>query len=192
MSENGAEGAPARPARARRIKFLIPALVFIGLAVGLGLGLSKDPSVVPSALIDKPVPEFDLPPVLGTELGLASEDLRTGAVSLVNVFASWCGPCRAEHPLLMKLAEDGTVVLFGINYKDRPEDARAWLDQLGDPFERIGADLDGRVGIDWGVYGVPESFIVDATGRIRYKHVGVLTAKDLEGTILPLLESLRP
>ena len=192
MDENGAESPPAGPAGARRLKFLIPALVFLGLAIGLGLGLSKDPSVVPSALIDKPVPEFALGPVLGAERGLASEDLRAGAVSLVNVFASWCGPCRAEHPLLMKLAEDGTVALFGINYKDRPEDARAWLDQLGDPFGRIGADLNGRVGIDWGVYGVPETFVIDATGRIRYKHVGVLTAKDLERTILPLLEGLRP
>ena len=192
MSENGAESPPAPPTRTRRFKFLIPALVFLGLATGRGLGLSKDPGVVPSALIDKPVPEFALEPVRGTERGLASEDLRAGAASLVNVFASWCGPCRAEHPLLMKLAEDGTVALFGINYKDRPGDARTWLDQLGDPFERIGADLNGRVGIDWGVYGVPETFLIDATGRIRYKHVGVLTARDLEETILPLLESLRP
>jgi len=192
MSENGAEVPSAGPSRGRRLRFLIPAVVFIGLAAGLGFGLSEDPSVVPSALIDKPVPEFALGPVLGVERGLSADDLRTGTVSLVNVFASWCGPCRAEHPLLMKLAEDGTVALFGINYKDRPEDARAWLDQLGDPFERIGADLNGRVGIDWGVYGVPETFIIDATGRIRYKHVGVLNARDLDKTILPLLESLRP
>ena len=192
MSENGAEVPSAGLFKGRRLRFLIPAVVFIGLAAGLGFGLSKDPSVVPSALIDKPVPEFALAPALGAERGLSSDDLRTGVVSLVNVFASWCGPCRAEHPLLMKLAEDGTVVLFGINYKDRPEDARAWLDQLGDPFERIGADLNGRVGIDWGVYGVPETFVIDATGRIRYKHVGLLTARDLDGTILPLLESLRP
>ena len=174
----------------RRLKFLIPAFVFVGIAVGLGLGLTKDPSRVPSALIDKPVPGFALEPVQGRDLGLASDDLKAGELSLVNMFASWCGPCRAEHPLLMKLAEDGTVTIHGINYKDRPDDAEAWLAQLGDPYTRTGADLDGRVGIDWGVYGVPETFVIDRTGRIRYKHVGVLTPADLEETILPLLVRL--
>jgi cytochrome c biogenesis protein CcmG/thiol:disulfide interchange protein DsbE len=192
MSENDTQPKAAAPAKARRLKFVIPAVLFVALVVVLGVGLTKDPSVVPSALIDKPVPEFALEPVLGADLGLSAADLRADEVSLVNVFASWCGPCRAEHPLLMKLHDDGVVTLHGINYKDRPEDAQAWLAQLGDPFERIGADLNGRVGIDWGVYGVPETFIVDATGRIRYKHVGVLSVKDLEETILPLLESLRP
>lgn len=174
-----------------RLRYTLPAAIFLALAIGLALGLTRDPGKIPSALIDKPVPEFSLPPVEGREQGLTSDDLRNGEVSLVNVFASWCGPCRIEHPLLMRLAEEGVVPIYGINYKDRPEDARRWLDQMGDPYTRTGADLDGRVGIEWGVYGVPETFVVDRTGRIRYKHIGILTPEGLEETILPLIERLR-
>ena len=132
----------------------------------------------------------DLPPLDDEAIGLASSDL-VGEVALVNVFASWCLPCRVEHPLLMELAVTGKVALHGVNYKDKTEDARAWLDELGDPFLRIGADRDGRVGIDLGVYGVPETFVVDRTGRIRYKHVGPISQSDLEKYLLPLVEKLR-
>jgi cytochrome c biogenesis protein CcmG, thiol:disulfide interchange protein DsbE len=135
------------------------------------------------------VPEFQLPALEGGD-GLSSEDLK-GRVSLVNVFASWCVPCRVEHPVLMRLAEEG-VPIFGINYKDPPDQAKAWLAELGDPFEKIGADRNGRVGIEWGVYGVPETFVVDAEGRIRHRHVGPIQARDLERTLLPILAELNP
>ena len=148
-----------------------------------------DPSTIPTALADKQVPSFDLPPLDNQTEGLASTDLDV-EVSLVNVFASWCLPCRAEHSLLMKLAESKEVTLHGINYKDEPADARAWLNELGDPFDRIGSDRDGRVGIELGVYGVPETFVIDQSGRIRYKHVGPITETDLKNYLLPLIEKL--
>ncbi len=178
---------------ARRLRYLLPVFVFVGLAAALGVQLlTGDPSNVPSALIDKPVPEFALPPVQGFEEagGFATADLGRGEIALVNIFASWCGPCRVEHPLLMALAEAGTVPLYGINYKDTPEDAERWLGRLGNPYTLMGADLDGRTGIDWGVYGVPETFVVDGAGRIRHRHVGVLSQFDLDETILPLIEEL--
>lgn len=179
-----------RPPRIRRLAFLAPVLVFLGLAVVLGIGLTLNPREVPSPLIGKPVPEFSLPLDRGRTLGLSSTDLK-GEVSLVNVFASWCTACRDEHPLFMRLNEQGIVPIHGINYKDRPEDAAAWLDELGDPYTRTGADLNGRVSIDWGVYGVPETFLVDRDGYIAYKQIGPVTPQVLEETILPLIEKLR-
>ena len=143
---------------------------------------------MPSALIDRPAPPLDLPPLAGRAGGLSSE-LLMGEASLVNVFASWCPPCRAEHPVLMRLAQDG-VPIWGVNYKDEPEDARAFLAELGDPYRAIGADRSGRTAIDWGVYGYPETFVVDRRGRIRYRHVGPLTPHDLEARIRPLLDRL--
>ena len=189
------EEGSARPpvSAARRLRYLLPVFVFVALAAALGVQLlTGDPSRVPSALIDKPVPEFALPPVQGFEEagGFTTADLGQGKIALVNIFASWCGPCRVEHPLLMALAEAGTVPLYGINYKDKPEDAARWLGRLGNPYTLMGADLDGRTGIDWGVYGVPETFVVDGAGRIRHRHVGVLSQYDLEETVLPLIEEL--
>ena len=178
----------------RRLRYLVPVFVFVALAAALAVQLlTGDPSKVPSALIDKPVPEFALPPVQGFEEagGFATADLGKGEIGLVNIFASWCGPCRVEHPLLMALAEAGTVPLYGINYKDTPDDAERWLGRLGNPYVLMGADLDGRTAIDWGVYGVPETFVVDGAGRIRHRHVGVLSPYDLDETILPLIEDLR-
>jgi cytochrome c biogenesis protein CcmG/thiol:disulfide interchange protein DsbE len=172
----------------RGLIFVLPAVVFTLLAVGFYVGLGIDSNVLPSALIDQPAPDFALPPLPGDERGFSSADLR-GHVSLVNVFASWCTPCRAEHPILNALAKPGRVPIYGINYKDKADPALAWLAELGNPYTRIGAD-DGRVGIDWGVYGVPETFIVDRAGRIRYKHVGPLTQNDVERTILPLVTRL--
>jgi cytochrome c biogenesis protein CcmG/thiol:disulfide interchange protein DsbE len=173
----------------RRILYLLPVLIFIGVGIGLAVGLTRDPSTLPSALIDRPVPAFELPAIEGMPgEGLSSGDLE-GQVSLVNVFASWCVPCRAEHPLLMGLAERG-VVINGIDYKDPADQAARWLEDLGNPFARIGADRDGRVAIDFGVYGVPETFVIDREGRIRHRHVGPLQARDLEETLLPMLERL--
>lgn len=170
---------------ARQLLFIVPGFVFLGFAVVFYAGIGHDASRVPSALIGKPAPSFELPALVGDRPGLATADLRTKPV-LVNIFASWCVPCRTEHPLLMRLAEQG-VVLYGINFKDRPEEARAWLANFGDPYQRIGADRAGASTIDWGVYGVPETFLVDGTGMIRFKNVGPLTIGVINGTILPLL-----
>ncbi|MAN79255.1 MAG: DsbE family thiol:disulfide interchange protein [Magnetovibrio sp.] len=176
--------------RRTALLFWGPVVVFAGLAVALGWGLTRDPKVLPSALIDKPVPEFNLPPVKGRISGLASADL-SGEVSIVNVFASWCLPCKAEHPIWMDLKARNVVPIHGLNYKDTPDDASAWLNRLGDPYKRTGADLDGRVAIDWGVYGVPETFIVSADGRIAYKHVGAVTKEIVDGTLMPIVDRLR-
>ena len=169
--------------------YVLPIAIFAGVGVLLYLGLYRDPTLVPSPLIGKPVPVFELGPVQGREYGLSSRDLR-GEVSLVNVFASWCVACRDEHPLLLALNRESVVPIHGLNYKDAPNDAAAWLDALGDPYSRIGADLNGRVGLDWGVYGVPETFVVDRDGRIAYKHIGPVTPRVLDETILPLLRRL--
>lgn len=178
------------PKRRPVLLFWGPVVVFAGLAVALAWGLTRDAKVLPSALIDKPVPEFALPPVQGRTLGLASADLKS-EVSLVNVFASWCLPCKAEHPFWMDLKTRDAVPIHGLNYKDKPEDASAWLDRLGDPYTRTGADQDGRVAIDWGVFGVPETFVITADGRIAYKHVGPETREILDGTLLPIVNRLR-
>ncbi len=169
---------------------LIPVTLFAAVAVYFGIGLQRDSRILPSALIDQAVPAFELPPLVDGKPGLDSAALR-GEVALVNIFASWCVPCRYEHPLLMRLAADGTVAVHGINWKDKPEDARNWLHELGDPYTRIGSDQNGRIGIDWGVYGVPETYLVDAGGRIRYKKVGPMDQEFLDQTMLPLIEGLR-
>jgi len=180
------ERVPAPQPRA----FLWPLFIFVGLAVILGIGLTLNPRELPSPLIDRPVPQFRLPAVQGRALGLSSEDLR-GEVSVVNVFASWCTACRDEHPLWMEVARNRSVPLHGLNYKDQPADAAKWLDQLGDPYTRTGADVDGRVGIDWGVYGVPETFIVDKRGIIRHKIIGAVTREKLDRQLLPLVRRLQ-
>ena len=176
----------------RRWLFLLPVLAFAGIAVFLGIGLTHDPSKLPSALLDKPVPRFELPGLDGADLdgeGLSSADLADGEPVLVNIFASWCVPCRVEHPYINALAEEGIRVV-GINYKDKPENARAWLAGLGNPYTLIGSDRDGRAGIEWGVYGVPETFVIDGSGTIRYKHVGPVQERDLRNAIRPVLEEI--
>jgi cytochrome c biogenesis protein CcmG/thiol:disulfide interchange protein DsbE len=176
--------------RRRLILTQVPA-AFANLAAVLAWQLlTGTPDKVPSALIDKSIPEFDLPLIPGWDVGLASADIKNGGVSIVNVFASWCGPCRVEHPLLMDIAAQDILPIWGLNYKDQPEDSARWLNDLGDPFTQIGSDLSGRVGIDWGVYGVPETFVIDAQGRIVYKHIGVLTRIDWDEKIMPLINSL--
>ena len=171
---------------------LLPAFVFLVVAGFFfwGLDPARDPSEIPSVLIGKPVPEFELPAVQGRTLGLSSADLK-GEVSLVNVFASWCTACRYEHPLFMRLKAEGVVPIHGLNYRDAPDDAAKWLDTLGDPYTRTGADRNGRVSIEWGVYGVPETFVIDRQGRIVYKHIGPITPQVLDETLLPLIAKLQ-
>lgn len=170
--------------------FAIPVLVFGVIAIVFAIGLTLDPKKIPSVMIGKSIPAFKLPPVAGRELGLSDKNFD-GKISLVNVFASWCAECRAEHPLLMDLSAKGVVDIYGLNYKDKPVDAQNWLDNLGDPYSRTGADRNGRVSIDWGVYGVPETFLVDQKKQIVFKHIGALTPTILNDQLLPLIASLR-
>lgn len=178
----------------RRLAFVLPLIVFAVIAGYFLFGLDRDPGALPSALVGKPVPAFDLPPLAGREQagdGLAAADLTGDGIKLVNFFASWCVPCRAEHPLVTRLSEMEGLRVVGINYKDDPEDAAGWLRQLGDPYGAVGADRDGRVGIEWGIYGVPETFVIDGEGIVRMRHAGPLTPDILEDEVLPLIEELR-
>lgn len=174
----------------RRLLVLLPLLVFLGLA-GLFLAQllsGRDVSTIPSALIGHPAPATSLPPLEGLSLpGLDSKDFA-GKVTLVNVWASWCAPCREEHPVLLALSQDKRFTLAGLNYKDSPDNARRFLGSLGNPFQAIGADQTGRTAIDWGVYGVPETFVVGKDGKILFKHVGPLTPQAVSGTLMPEIE----
>ncbi len=170
-------------------RFLLPLAVFAVIGVFLAVGLKLDPREVPSPLIDKPAPVFELPRMLAP--GSIGPAEMKGRVWLLNVWASWCVSCRAEHALLNQVATSGEVDIIGLNYKDLPDDARAWLKQLGNPYTRIAVDADGQVGIDWGVYGVPETFVIDGQGVIRHKHIGPLDLESLAETILPLVRRLK-
>ena len=182
------------PVKRRRLLVLLPLLLFLALAAlflfRLGAG---DPSKLPSALIGRPVPATDLPPVAGLVRdgkpvpGIANTDFN-GAVTLVNVWASWCVPCHDEAPILMTMAQDKRFRIVGINYKDQPENARRFIGRYGNPFVAVGADGNGRASIDWGVYGVPETFVVGRDGRIAFKLVGPISADNLERTLKPAIE----
>jgi cytochrome c biogenesis protein CcmG/thiol:disulfide interchange protein DsbE len=183
----------------RRLGVAMPLLFFAGLAALFWFGLfSGDPSRLPSALIGKPVPDFVLPPLEGLAAkgepvpGFGTADLKTGAPAVVNVFASWCVPCLEEHPLLMALAKGPGMRLFGINYKDDPASARRFLGRHGNPYTRVGADRSGRTAIDFGVYGVPETYVIDGEGRIAFRHVGPLTEQAVKEKLLPLLQPPEP
>ncbi|MEX0628095.1 MAG: DsbE family thiol:disulfide interchange protein [Cucumibacter sp.] len=172
----------------RSALIVIPLLVVLALVGLFATQIGRDPSLVPSALIGHKAPEFVLPPLATLpQPGFSSADL-SGAVTVVNVFASWCVPCRAEHPFLMQLASRTDIRVFGINYDDAPDNAAAFLASLGNPYARIGGDRDRRVSLDWGVYGVPETFVVDASGVIVFKHVGPLTPESFERELLPAIE----
>jgi cytochrome c biogenesis protein CcmG/thiol:disulfide interchange protein DsbE len=181
---------PASPGKARLLIFLLPLAVFLGLAAMFLIQLysGRDTSVVPSALIGEPAPKTDLPPLEGTHLPGLSSAAFAGKVTLVNVWGSWCVPCRQEHPLLLELARDERIVIAGMNYKDEPENALRYLGDLGNPYDMIGVDRSGRTAIDWGVYGVPETFLVGSDGDIRYKHVGPLTPQSVAEELMPRIE----
>ena len=176
----------------RTLVDLLPVLLFGALALLFYRGLSGDPSTLPSALINKPVPPFTLPAVeeLGVP-GLADAELKAGTVTVVNIWASWCVPCREEHPVLVELSKRTDIRLVGINNKDDPANARRFLGALGQPFAAVGSDRDGRVTIDWGGYGVPETFVVDGKGIIRHKHVGPLTLDEIKGTFAAQIEAAK-
>ena len=174
----------------RRLLYAVPLAAFVAVAAWFALGLTRDPSKVPSALIDRPIPDFALPALAGAGVPGLEADTIKGKVALVNMFASWCVPCKIEHPIFMRLAAEKRVAIYGINYKDKGEDAARWLKELGNPYAAIGHDEPGRVGIEWGVYGVPETFVIDREGRIRFKQVGPITPAVLRDTILPLIAQL--
>jgi cytochrome c biogenesis protein CcmG/thiol:disulfide interchange protein DsbE len=170
-------------------RYLLPFGVFLVLLGFLFVGLKLNPREVPSPLIGKSVPEFTLPQLHEPAQAFSPQSMR-GRVWLLNVWASWCVSCRDEHPLLVEFARSHPVAIVGLNYKDKPDDARAWLSQLGDPYALSVSDLEGRVGIDFGVYGVPETFVIDKQGIIRYKRIGAVTADALREKILPLIREL--
>jgi cytochrome c biogenesis protein CcmG/thiol:disulfide interchange protein DsbE len=170
---------------------VLPLVLLVGLVAVFALNMNRDPSLVRSVLINKPAPAFALPAVAGTGVeGFDTASLK-GEVTVVNVFASWCIPCREEHPLLERLKAETGVRIFGINQKDAPENAVAFLTELGNPYQRIGGDSDNRVSIDWGVYGVPETFVVNAEGVITFKHVGPISPDSLEKEVIPAIEKAR-
>lgn len=170
---------------------VLPLLLLVGLVAVFALNMDRDPSLVRSVLINKPAPAFTLPAVPGTGVeGFDTASLE-GEVTVVNVFASWCIPCREEHPLLERLKAETGVRIFGINQKDAPENAVAFLTELGNPYQRIGGDADNRVSIDWGVYGVPETFVVNAAGVITFKHVGPISPESLEKEVIPAIEKAK-
>ena len=171
------------------LRYLIPLIIFIVLAVFLAIGLTRDPHELKSVLINKPAPTFHLSQLKAPEKTISTEDMR-GKVWLLNVWASWCVACRDEHPFLLEYAKSGIVPIYGLNYKDRREDALATLDELGDPYTASAVDLDGRVGIDFGVYGAPETYVIDQGGTIRFKYVGPMMPDVWKEKILPVVQEL--
>jgi cytochrome c biogenesis protein CcmG/thiol:disulfide interchange protein DsbE len=173
-----------------KLRVLLPLTVFVIMVAFFAVGLALNPRLVPSPLIKKPAPAFQLPELHDSNRTVSLADFE-GRVSLLNVWASWCVACRQEHPLLMGLSAGESVPIYGLNYKDERTDAIEWLAKLGNPYRAIAADRDGRVGIDWGVYGVPETFVIDQKGVIRYKHIGPLDHDALRDTVLPLVRKLQ-
>ena len=170
-------------------RYLLPLGVFVALVLLLGVGLSLNPREVPSPLIGKPAPAFQLPQLHQPGKSLSSKELH-GKVWVLNVWASWCAACRDEHPVLADLAGSGIAPVFGLNYKDKRDDAIAWLKRFGDPYQVSMFDADGRVGIDYGVYGVPETYVIDRQGVIRYKRIGPVTPEIVKQKIVPLITEL--
>lgn len=173
------------------IRFVLPLLLLLALAGVLWLGLGLDPERIPSPLIGKPAPAFELPDLHQPDESVTEAAISAEGVALFNVWASWCPPCLDEHPLFMRLAEQDEVPVIGLSYRDQLEAARAWLERHGNPYRRVAVDAEGRTGIDWGVYGVPETYVVDAEGIIRYKHAGPIDEVLLENEIMPLVRELQ-
>jgi len=172
------------------LKYLIPLIIFIVMGVFLAIGLKLNPTEIPSPFIGKPAPAFSASRLDNPEQKLSPADLK-GKVWLFNVWASWCVSCRAEHPVLNQLAQQHAAPIIGLNYKDAREDALNWLNKLGNPYDMSVSDQEGRIGIDWGVYGVPETFVVDKKGIIRHKHTGPVTPETVQQTLLPLIAKLQ-
>lgn len=171
------------------MRYAIPLGLFLLLAVLLGVGLTLNPREVPSPLIDKPAPAFSLPQLHAPEQQFAQKDML-GKVWMLNVWASWCVSCREEHPVLTAFAKMNVVPIVGLNYKDKRNDGIAWLNQFGNPYQLSAFDADGRVGIDYGVYGVPETYLIDKQGVIRYKRIGIVTPEIVQKQIIPLVQEL--
>ncbi len=171
-------------------RLFIPLVLFVGLGALLGVGLKLKPREVPSPFIDKPAPAFKLPQLSDAKVDFDPAQMK-GQVWLLNVWASWCAPCREEHPLLVDAARAKAVPVVGLNYKDDPRAADEWLRKLGDPYQAIAVDRDGRVSIDYGVYGVPETFVIDRDGVVRLKHIGPLTPEVWQRQVLPLVQRLQ-
>ncbi len=171
------------------MKSYAPLLAFLVLAVFLAAGLRLNPRIVPSPLVGKPAPDFALPQLDGAGQQIRPADFA-GEVGVLNVWASWCASCIAEHPLLVNLLQD-EVMLVGLNYKDQAAGALKWLAERGDPYQASAVDADGAAGLDWGVYGVPETFVIDSAGIVRHKHIGPLTQADITETLLPLVRRLQ-
>ncbi|HEX8495170.1 MAG TPA: DsbE family thiol:disulfide interchange protein [Pyrinomonadaceae bacterium] len=172
------------------MKFILPLVLFIVLVVFLAIGLSRDPREIPSPLVNKPAPAFTLPTLPDPQRSFSSGEMR-GKVWLLNAWASWCAACRDEHPLLLQLSRSGLVPIYGLDYKDERRDGLAWLEEFGNPYTLTISDMDGRVGIDYGVYGVPETFVIDGNGIIRHKHTGPITEEALRKKIIPLIKELQ-
>lgn len=172
------------------MRYLLPLGLFVALAVFLGIGLKLDPREVPSPFIDKPAPALELPTLFDNSKTISNSDLK-GKPWILNVWASWCVACRQEHQIFVSYSRSKRVPLIGLNYKDAANDAKAWLQELGNPYDIIAFDLQGSTGIEWGVYGVPETFVIDAEGIVRYKHIGPVSSSTMKNTIIPLLQSLQ-
>lgn len=172
----------------RRALFALPLLCFAAVAAWFAFGLGRDPATIPSALVGKPAPALALPPLEGAQR--PSLALQPGRVAIVNFFASWCAPCKVEHPTLMRLAAEGRIAVHGVSYKDAAADSMRFLAQLGNPYETIGWDRDGRAAMEWGVYGVPETFVVGRDGRIRHRHVGALSDEAVARVLAPMVARL--
>ena len=178
----------------RRLIFVTPLALFVAVAGYFAVGLTRDPGYMPSMLIDRPAPVFDLPGIAGRAgaagEGLSSEDFE-GQVSMLNIFGSWCVSCEIEHPVLLAIAREGLAPIYGLDWKDKPGAGADWLAARGDPYVKVGDDAEGRVAIDFGVTGAPETFIIDAAGRIRHKHVGPITAEHWRNVLRPMIEDLK-
>ena len=172
------------------MRFMLPLAVFLGLAVMLGLGLQRDPRALESALLDQPIPVFDLPLLGQSDARLVPQTLR-GKVWLLNVWASWCAPCRQELPILVEMSRKDQVAIYGLNYKDQSSKAQALLRVAGNPYVGSAVDADGRVGMDFGIHAVPETFVIDAQGRVRYRHLGPVTQQVWEEKIMPVVRAVQ-